>query len=184
MTTILLILIFSSCSPARSGGEQLALDIRTALLKASKLDLTAAVTADYGDRVYRFTFSFSGNADKGELLVTAPEELAGLKATVSVSGGTISYDGAELDTGPLTGDGLSPAEAVPVLISQWQSGYITGCNYETLGDAKTLAMTTAVSETVSQRTWFDVKTRLPIRAELSAGGKMVISAAFANVSIE
>lgn len=184
MSLVLSLIFISSCGPAKKGGEQLALDIRTSFLKAEKIDLTADVTADYGDRIYRFTFTYTGGADKGEITVTAPKELAGLKAGVSVSGGTISYDGAELDTGPLAGDGLSPAEAVPVLISQWQTGYITGCNYEKLGDTESLAVETPVTETVSQRTWFDVKTRLPVRSELSAGGKMVISVDFGDVSLE
>jgi hypothetical protein len=70
------------------------------------------------------------------------------------------------------------------LISQWQTGYITGCNYEKLGDTETLAVETPVTETVSQRTWFDVKTRLPVRSELSAGGKMVIATEFGDVSLE
>lgn len=178
------VLLFSSCKSAGHKGQQLALDIRAGLIKAEKLELTTTVKADYGDRVYDFSFKYNGNADKGEIEVTAPEAIAGLKADVSVSGGTLKYDGAVLDMGALTKDGLSPAEALPVLISQWRSGYISGCNYEKLGDVDTLAVTTDITQTVQQRTWFDVKTHLPVRSELSDNGKMVIACQFENVIIE
>lgn len=183
MIPLILIFLLSACA-SKSSGQELALDIRADLLKAAKIELKTDVTADYGDRVYQFTFAYTGNADAGEITITAPEDIAGLKAHVSVSGGTISFDGAELDTGPLSGDGLSPAASVPVLLSQWQSGAISGCNYEKLGKNDALAVTTAVTETVSQRTWFDVKTRLPLRSELSQNGKMVIACSFENVVIE
>lgn len=184
MITLLVILILSSCQGSKNSGTELALDIRASLLEAVKLEMTAAVRADYGERVYDFTFKYSGKADKGELEITAPESIAGLKANISVTGGTLEYDGAVLDTGAVTEDGLSPAAAIPVLISQWQSGYISGCNYEKLDDNEALAVTTDITETVKQRTWFDVKTHLPLRAELSENGKMVIACVFNNVIIE
>lgn len=189
MITLMLIittasLLISSCAGSRSKGQQLALDIRADLISAEQLSLTASVTADYGDRVYDFTFTYTGSADKGIIEITSPDSIAGLKAEVSVSGGTLEYDGAVVDTGAVTKDGLSPADSLPVLISQWQSGYISGCNYEKLGDVSTLAVTTDITETVRQRTWFDVETHLPVRSELSDSGKMVIACLFEHVVIE
>lgn len=184
MIPLIAIVLLTSCQTSKSGGQELALDIRTNLLEASKLEMTANVAADYGDRVYDFTFKYSGDANNGQIELTAPEAIAGLKAKVSVSGGTLEYDGAVLDTGAVTADGLSPADALPVLISQWESGYISGCNYEKLGDTNTLAVTTDITGAVSQRTWFDVKTLLPLRSELSDSGRMVLSCEFGNVIIE
>jgi hypothetical protein len=177
-------LLLSSCKNTGYKGQELALDIRVALIKAEKLELMTTVKADYGDRVYDFSFKYSGDAEKGGIEITAPESIAGLKADVSVSGGTLKFDSAVLDMGAVTMDGLSPAEALPVLISQWQSGYISGCNYEKLGDIDTLAVTTDITQTVRQRTWFDVKTHLPVHSELSDNGKMVVSCQFENVIIE
>lgn len=180
---ILLLFLLTSCSSVNRG-ETLALDIRTALLQASKLQLTTSVTADYGERVYDFTFNYTGNANGGIIEIISPDQVAGLKAEVSVSGDTIEYDGAALDTGAVTRDGLSPVQAVPVLISQWQSGYISGYSFEKLADAETLAVNTKISETVSERTWFDTKTLQPIRSELYDGNKMVIACRFENIIIE
>ncbi|MEL4106669.1 hypothetical protein AAFA46_07535 [Oscillospiraceae bacterium WX1] len=179
---ILPILLLTSCS-AKNNGEALALKIRASLLETTALTLTAVITADYGDRVYDFTVQYTGGADKGDIDILAPQEIAGLKAHVSISGGTLEYDGAILDTGALTKNGLSPAEAVPLLLSQWQRGYISGCNYENLGDTKALAVTTDISETITQRTWFDVKTLLPLRSELNENGKMVLACVFENVTV-
>jgi hypothetical protein len=183
ITLLLLLLPLCACGGSKSSGEALALKIRTSLLEVTALSVSADITADYGERVYDFSVKFSGNADSGVIEIMAPEAIAGLTATVNVSGTTLSYDGAVLDTGAITGDGLSPAETIPVLISQWQSGYISGCNYEKLGDTDALAVTTDISETVSQRTWFDIKTQKPIRAELSDGGKMVVACRFGDVII-
>lgn len=184
MIPLIAIVLLTSCQSSKSSGQELALYIRTNLLEAAKLEMTANVAADYGDRVYDFTFKYSGNSKNGQIELIAPEAIAGLKAKVSVSSGTLEYDGAVLDTGAVTADGLSPAEAIPLLISQWESGYISGCNFEKLGDTNTLAVTTDITGTVSQRTWFDVKTHLPLRSELNDNGRMVIACDFGNVIIE
>jgi hypothetical protein len=181
---ITMIMLLASCRVAGKAADEMALDIRTALLEAEKLEITTNVKADYGDRVYDFKFKFTGNAEQGEIEILAPESIAGLKADVSISGGTLEFDGATLDTGALTGDGLSPAEAVPVLLSQWQTGFLSSCNFEKLAETDTLAVASDVTETVAQRTWFDVTTRLPVRAELSENGRMVIQCNFENVVIE
>lgn len=180
---ITLIALLCACS-SKNSGEELAMDIRTMMLEAECLDITANVTADYGERVFEFTFRYTGGAQEGTLEITQPDTIAGLRANVSVSGGTLEFDGAVLDTGAVTKDGLSPAQCIPVLISQWQSGYISGCNFEKLGDSETLAVTTDISVAISERTWFDANTMLPIKAELYEDGVMVIDCRFENIIIE
>ena len=184
MITLISLTLLCSCRASKSSGQELALDIRTMLLEADRFDITTHVSADYGERVYAFTFRYTGGAQDGTLEIMKPESIAGLKAKVSVSGGTLEFDGAVLDTGAVTKDGLSPAQCIPVLLSQWQSGYMTGCNFEKLGNADTLAVTTDITEVVSQRTWFDVKTLLPISAELYDGGVMVLACGFENIIID
>ena len=183
MIMLISLLSLCSCRTSQSSGEEMALDIRTMLLGADQLDITTHVTADYGERVYEFSFRYIGNAQEGTLEILSPEAIAGLKAKVSVTGGTLEFDGAVLDTGAVTSDGLSPAQCIPVLISQWQSGYISGCNFEKLDDNETLAVTTDITQNVSQRTWFDVKTLLPLKAEFYDSGVMVISCQFENIII-
>jgi hypothetical protein len=150
------------------------------MLAAEKISLSASVTADYGDRIYECKFKYADAGGTGELTILEPSELAGLTATVSGGGVTLRYDGAALDTGELAGGAVTPAGVIPALLEQWRSGYITESNLEKLGTADTLALATELSETVAQRTWFDVKTGLPLRAELADGGRMVLAVTFEN----
>ena len=184
MITLISLMTLCACRSSGQAGENIALDIRTMMLEADHMDLTVTVKADYGARVYDFTFRYTGGPDEGLLEVTAPAAIAGLKAAVSVTGGTLEFDGAVLDTGAVTKDGLSPAHCIPVLISQWQSGYISALRIEKLDSRETLAFTTDVSEHVTERTWFDVKTLLPVKAELYDGDAMVLRCMFENIIIE
>ncbi len=183
MITVGALLLLTACHSA-DAGKELALDIRAKLLEATSVAMSIEITADYGVNAYLFAVDYEGGMDTGTLTVTAPAPVAGLKATVSVSGGTLEFDGAVLDTGAVTGDGLSPAEAVPVLLSHWQSGYISGTSFEKLDGYDTLAVTTPVTENVAARTWFDTKTHLPVRAELYDESRMVVMCRFENVTID
>jgi hypothetical protein len=176
-------LALCACRSSKNSGEETALDIRTMMLESDHIDLTARVTAITAF-ASRLCLRYTGDAQAGTLEVLEPATIAGLKAAVSVTGGTLDYDGASLDTGGVTADGLSPAQCVPVLISQWRSGYISGCNFEKLGDDETLAFTTDITASVSERTWFDVGTLLPIKSELYDGGVMVLSCRFETIIID
>jgi hypothetical protein len=178
------IMLLASCSAATENDEDFAHEIRGEFLGASRLVIGAGITADYGDRVYDFTIRYSGSSDAGEITLLAPEAVAGITAEVALENLILIYDGARLDTGALTRGGLSPAGALPMLISQWQGGSIESVGRETLGGTDTVTITTAICDSVSQKTWFDAATRLPVRAEISDGGKMVVACVFNNVVIE
>ena len=179
-------LIFSavSCARAGKGAEETVLDIRTELLEAERLVIGAVITADYGDRVYEFTVKYTGSADAGEITVISPDSIAGVTAEVSQDGCTLVYDGARLDMGALTTGGMSPVEALPVLIAQWRGGFITASGFERLGDTDTVVLMTDIEDNTKQKTWFDGRTHLPIRAELSDNGKLVVTCVFGDVVIE
>lgn len=182
MLPLILLLVLSACGRGEKGGTQLALDVRRELQNASGLSLTADVTADYGKRTYQFTVDYKGTAELGALTITAPDSIAGITAKVDLSRGSMTFDGATLDTGPLTGDGLSPAEAIPVLYRAWLGGDITGSWFERLGDSETLVVTTAITDSVTQRTWFNKTTHLPVRSEIMSGGRTVIMGTFRSVT--
>jgi len=180
------LLLLSSCAgTAGDGAEKAALNMKTEFNGAAKIEIVADIKADYGDRVYEFKLKYTGGGDGGEITITAPEEIAGLTAAVSLQGGvTLKYDGAELDTGAVTTDGMSPAEALPVLIDQWRTGFVTSCDFEKLGKTDTLAVASDISNTTRQRTWFDSGTLLPVTSEISDGGSAVIFCQFENVILD
>jgi len=178
-----LMVIMASCA---SGGstEQRAVEIRSGFLQAGTITAVANVTADYGDRVYEYKLKYTGDGESGTIELREPEMLSGLTAVISEGGAVLEYDGASLETGPITEDGLSPAAALPVMISEWKTGYMTDCTAEKYGDVSVLAVTIMVSETVELRTWFDDSTLLPLRAELSENGRTAIICTFENVTLE
>ncbi|HHT16422.1 MAG TPA: outer membrane lipoprotein-sorting protein [Papillibacter sp.] len=181
---IALLLPLSACRISDRGAENLSRSVREQVKNANSISLSVDIRADYVDRVYDFSLSFAGDGASGEVTITAPESIAGLKAHTSESGTRLEYDGVFLDTGPLTWDGLSPADAVPLLLDQWREGYISNTSYEKLEDVDTFVIATDVSDSITQRTWFDKKSLLPLRAELSENGRLVLTCNFTHASFD
>jgi len=176
--------LLTACAGRGQSAGALVQEIREDLENAQRIILDARVTADYGDRVYNFTIRYTGDADFGEIAILAPEQIAGVTAEVTIDGMAIVFDGVRLETGPLTSSGLSPAMALPLLISEWHGGRVTFAGFERYGALNTISIETAVDDSVTQRTWFDRRTLLPIRSEISDDGVMVILCLFDNVVIE
>ena len=171
---LLLILALTACSREQPPQERV-LEIRDRF-QGSTQRFAAELTADYGDRVHRFTLRF--DSAQSTLEVLAPELIAGIIVEVSEGGTVLHFDGAELNTGPLTEDGLSPLAALPTVVFQWKEGILTSAHYETFHGIRTVVMTTAISDRVQHATWFNTDTGLPIRAEILSDGFAVISVAF------
>lgn len=179
---MLLALTLTSCGQKDPKGA--AKEISADIEASQRISLTAQVTADYGDRIYDFKLTCAKTPEETCIEIKEPDNLAGMRAVCSGGGYDLSFDGVQITTGVLTRNGVSPAEALPALIAQWQTGYITGAVYEKYGDADALALDTHITDTVTQRTWFDTATLLPLHSEISQDGKTVIFCDFENVIIE
>jgi len=155
--------------------EDRVLEIRERFLTTTQ-HFSAELIANYTDRVHTFTLRFCSRTNTLEVL--APEVIAGIVIEVSESGTVLHFDGAELDTGPLTADGLSPLASLPIIVYQWKEGHITGTFYETFSGIEAVVMTTAISDRVQHMTWFNRETGIPVKAELFQGGTLVLSAIF------
>jgi hypothetical protein len=177
------LLSLASCAAQQERVEDNALEIRTAIIEAQSISVTSAVTANYGDRVYTFSLDYTESADGGEIKILAPQSIAGVTARVTGGGVKLVYDGAELDTGVMADGETTPAGAVPTLIAQWRTGFVTSGVSERYGERDTFAMTTDISDVVSQKTWFDASTKLPIRAEIISGGNLILSVIFEKVTL-
>ena len=114
---IMALAVLTGCS-GQSKVENTAREIQAEYLSATKLNMMILITADYGSRVYDYKIKYSGDANIGKIEIMEPESIAGLTAEVSVSGTSIEYDGVRLETGSLDKSGLSPLDALPVIISQ------------------------------------------------------------------
>ena len=174
LALLLVFPLLAACRPNQTAEERV-LELRELFLTGPQ-QFAAEITADYGDRVHQFTLRFDAAASTLEVL--APDLIAGIVVEVSESGTVLHWSGAELNTGPLTADGLSPIAALPAIVFEWKEGLITSSHYETLDGIDTVVMTTAISDRVSHITWFDRETGFPIKANLLQDGVLVLKSIF------
>lgn len=180
MTTLLL----AGCGTAGvSEAEELALTIRGEYLAMDRCAVQAAVTADYGQRVYQYEMAVSVNGEGTSLTLSAPETVAGLTARLSGEENLLEFDGVSVETGPLDGDGLTPVSALPALLEAARSGYITACALEEDG---TLLRMDCGDPAGSPGTgteyilWFDAAAHTLVRGEVSVDGFRVILCEFSG----
>ena len=82
----------------------------------------AQIRADYGQRVYDFRLSYQGDGRDGTVTIIEPESVSGAQLEIEDGESSLSYDGARVYTGQLLPDGLSPADALPAMISAFREG--------------------------------------------------------------
>ena len=183
MTTLLL----TGCGKAGgSGAEELALTIRGEYLAMEHCALQAAVTADYGQRVYQYEMAAAVTGQETVLTLSAPETVAGLTARITGEDSRLEFDGVCVETGPLDGNGLTPVSALPALLEAARSGYMTACALEEdgavlrvdCGDPSGSPGTGA--ETVL---WFDAATHALVKGEISVDGFRAILCEFSNFTM-
>lgn len=182
--TIALCLTLCSCSGEKAAPKDMVQEFKNEFFTAQEITIHMDITADYGERVYDYRLKYTGDISAGEIEVISPEEIAGLKVSLSPDGTALIYDGAELNTGAITPDGLSPVETVPLMLSAWRDGYAAESFNETIFDTETVSALVNISDDVSLKTWFDKATGLPLFAEISSAGYTVISCKFGDIVIQ
>ena len=183
-----LCLVLTACGGAggMSEAERLALDIRGELLEMDGCAASLEVTADYGQRVYTYGMELNWRRGGETLLtLTSPENIAGVTARISAGETALEYDGTRVETGPLDGSGMSPVDAVPVLLDYAEGGYIAACGMETVDEREVLRVDcrepeAAAGEGRACSLWFDPSTHALLRGELSQDGFTVIQCEFSN----
>ena len=151
-----------------------AMLLRDKVLNAQSCTFCAEVTADYGDSIY--TFSMDCQADrKGNLRfeILKPETIAGIRGTLSDTGGEIAFDDTALYFPMMTDDHLTPASAPWIFLKTLRSGCITSvCMEEEL-----LHITVDDSyadDALTLDIWLD-KGDMPIRGDILYDGKRILS---------
>ena len=191
MICVLMIsLLLSACGGTEGeSGDALALKLRGEFLAADSCTGTAVVTADYGQRVYRYEMSFVSDEEQTALTLIAPETVAGLTARLSwEEGSVLEYDGAVIETGPLNEGGLTPVSAIPAMLRTLREGYLDTCVLEEQEEGKaTLRITSRDpamepgqgTETVM---WFAGEPMRPVRGEIWQDNLCVIQCEFSTFS--
>ena len=163
--------------------QEQALAIRAEYLAADGCAATLDVTADYGQRVYTYRVSVTVAGGESVLTVTEPVELAGITARLTDGQSQLEYDGAVLETGPLSPEGLSPLGAVPVLLECARSGFIDSCGAEQLKERETIRVLyrdpkRPAGQGREVTLWFDAADHVLIQGEIAVDGYRVILCEF------
>ena len=190
MTLVLL----TGCSRGEQGtirsAEELVLSIRTEYLAMTACKASVDVTADYGQRVYEYSMDISWQKDgETRLTITAPENIAGITARIQEGKSFLEYDGVSLETGILSGTGLSPVEVVPATLNYILSGYIGECDFETVDERVMLWFCCRDPESepgvgTEAAFWFDPDSHALARAEVMSDGYCVIRCVFREFTME
>ena len=95
----------------------------------------------------------------------------------------MTFDGVQLETGPLNEEGLSPLDALPALLTAMESGYIAETGSELLGDQEVLRIFCREPEAepgqgLETVLWFDKAQKTLLRGELRSDGSTVIQCVF------
>lgn len=174
-----LMVILSSCSATP---ERKMLAVQEYYSKVERLTAQADITADYGERVYSYTVVIDGNIHSGKMTVLSPENITGTVLQWSDGDTVLEYDGVSLETGKLTASGLSPADAVPVLLRTCAEGSILSCSQmdENILFAE---LENPLDSSVTLNCTFDSETMSLSHAELYCGGQRVLDMAFTELQL-
>jgi len=175
------VLAFAGCG-GPDDAVQRALDMRTGLLGAGACTFSAEVSADLGDRVCDFALdcAYSAPDDSATLTVTAPDTLAGIRASVTGEGARVSFDDTRLELGTPPGGGPAPLELPRILGGAWASGYIE--SESELPDGFLATYRTGYGEDeLLVYTWFNEQ-GVPTEAEVYAGSTRVLGAELSGYS--
>ena len=144
----------------------------------------AEITADYGQRVYGYTVDLTVKGGSGVMTVKEPENLAGTVLTWSDGETQLAFDGTELDTGTLSDSGLSPADAMPTILTACQGGEIVDCCMEEQEGGQVLHGTLDLDgdQGGQIQCWFQPDSYGLLRAELSQDGVTVVTMQFSDFS--
>ncbi|MBR2934362.1 MAG: hypothetical protein IKB79_02135 [Oscillospiraceae bacterium] len=185
MCVLMMTLVLTACGGTARGDDprEQALAIRAAYLAADSYAAKLDVTADYGQRVYTYSVDVTVAGGESVLAVTAPAELAGITARLVDGESQLEYDGAVLETGPLSADGLTPLGAVPALLECVRSGFIDNCGVERLGERDTIRVLCRDPERTAGQgreitLWFDVADHTLIQGEVAVDGHRVVLCEF------
>ena len=126
----LLLVFFWGCSGPDPAMEA-ALELRSRCLGAGQITFEAEICADYITSIEQFTLECAFDAtDTMTFTVAEPEEISGIRGTVSGTEGTVGYDDTVLGF-PLLAEGrLSPVSGPWVLMKAIRSGAIIAAGRE------------------------------------------------------
>ena len=182
---LVLFCLLSGCSGGTTEG-----DISGLYEGMEHMTAKALVTADFTDYSVAFGFDYTYGGEDGvgdSLVLTAPEEICGVRVSVSGDGSKIEYDGISVEAGSPVDSGISAVLFLPELVRQWRTGVIYEQGSERLSGTDCLLVTHRTGIEAGEllyRTWFDSEELKPVCAELIFQGRRTIYCEFAEVALK
>lgn len=174
-------LLLAGCSGKQAELER-AMSLRAALL-ASECTFDAAVTADYGDKIYVFGMNCRSDA-RGNLIftVTEPESISGITGSVSEEGGKLTFDDTALAFPLMADDQLTPVSAPWILIKTLRGGYLTSANLE--GELLRLTIDDSYEEDALQLDIWLNSEEEPVQADILYAGRRILTVQVSNFTLQ
>ena len=163
---------------ACGGTEQQLEQARNRLTQAEAVALTAQVRANLGETAETFRLEHSLAEGTWTVTVTEPAVLQGVTARISSQGSELEYDGAILTTGAVTGGGLSPIGAVPMIWETLRAGTVDSIWTE----GALLVAKLIYDDDISVTIWLE--DGLPVGAELAENSIVKVVCTISNVKIK
>lgn len=144
--------------------------------RIERAEMDAEITCHLTEESRTFTVHATCTDTGAATEVTAPEELAGIRAEAEGDELSVVYDGVSLPAGQAPG--VSPANCLPLLLRALEEGYVLEYGAEDIDETPCLraALETSVAgEKVLYTVWLDRETLVPCYAELSQNGQVTIT---------
>ncbi len=184
LCVLMMTLFLTGCGGMKGNdAQEMALRLRGNYLESVGCSGTVALTADYGERIYRYELEFTQGEEETVLTLVQPDTVAGITARLSkASGNVLEYDGVVLETGPLNEEGLTPVGAVPAILTALREGYLDSCVLEEWETGPVLRILVRdperqYGEGLELLVWMEESGRV-LRAEFSQDGVCVIQCEF------
>ena len=189
---LLFALMMTLClSLAGCGGEtaekQETEELQMKFQNLSAATVEAELTCHYGDEVRTYTLRCSYTPEESTVEVLAPEDLAGISATLTGEALTLQYDGILLDAGTYSGTEISPMWAVPSMLRAMGQGYPLETGREALGETECLRVTFEMTSSDGGKqytaVWFD-ENGIPLQGEIALGETVVYTTVLTQFTAE
>lgn len=179
-------LLLTACAARQEADSRVnELQARYAAAVGCSARLDAAVVRE--TETLRYTLDVEKTAEETRVLVLAPEELAGVGATVRRDGALrLTFDSVVLDAGSAV-PGVSALNAADIFLYAAAHGYVTERNTERFAeteDALRLCLETEQDgEKLLVTAWFDEADR-PLYTEIERGGEILAYLEFTDFAFD
>lgn len=181
---LVLVLLLTGCGGKTDGMMQSALDFRSDLMKQEHCSFTLDITADFGEKVYSFAGQCQYDMEQGgAIALTAPENLAGISASVSLDGAKVEFEDVQLELGQMAEGHVSPMQ-LPLILGQcWTQEYISSAAKADDGRIQVAYTKGYGDDQLLVYTWLEEQTLKPVYCEVFYNDERVLRADISEFSL-